>query len=45
MDLLVDDGRAVLKAQVKRTRLDRENESVRIQLPSPKYRRGRRGVS
>jgi hypothetical protein len=44
-DLLVDDGRAVLKVQVKRTCLDRENESVRIQLSSSKYHRGRAGVS
>ncbi|MDR3421981.1 MAG: group I intron-associated PD-(D/E)XK endonuclease [Xanthobacteraceae bacterium] len=44
-DLLVDDGRAVFKVQVKRTCLDRENDSVRIQLSSSKYHRGRAGVS
>jgi len=44
-DLLVDDGRAVLKVQVKRTCLDPEHDSVRIQLSSSKYHRGRVGVS
>ncbi len=44
-DLLVDDGRNVLKVQVKRTSIDRENDSVRIQLSSSKYHRGRTGVS
>ena len=44
-ELLVDDGRSVLKVQVKRTSVDRENDSVRIQLSSSKYHRGRAGVS
>ena len=42
---MVDDGCAVFKVQVKRTCLDRENQSVRIQLSSSKYHRGRVDVS